>query len=195
MEQDDIALECPGYGVFPRGFAVTRDLRDEIVGEPELLRQPAKTVDDAVRRPERRARADARRDLLVEHPVGEEFRMVWREKVALPSPQTDSELLLARRKIDGADVAHAAQAEKALEHEGAVDRRHRADQPIARLGRRRRRRAGSSCLPDPRRHRPSRPVRPCRSSPSRAGIPRRSARGCRRWRRVSTPARSRPVMS
>ena len=80
VQQHDIALECPVDRVLARGFAIPGDLRDQIVGEPEFLRQRAKPVDDAVGRPERRARADARRDFLVEHPVGEEFGMVGRDE-------------------------------------------------------------------------------------------------------------------
>ena len=57
-------------------------------------------------------------------------------KVALPCAADGGEFcLLAFREVDGADVADAAQAGETFEHDGPVDRRHRADEPIARRGR------------------------------------------------------------
>ncbi len=96
VEQDDIALQAPSR---PSALAPARCCRES--GRSDCWRArisapAAEPVDDAVRRPERRARADARGNLLVEHPVGEEFRVVGRDEGRLALRRRQRRVLPAR---------------------------------------------------------------------------------------------------
>ena len=78
MQQHAVPLQRPVHGVVPRGLAIAGDLRDQIVGQPEPLRQLAKTVTTELVA-QNAAFGQMRANLLVDHPVGEEFRMVQRQ--------------------------------------------------------------------------------------------------------------------
>jgi hypothetical protein len=149
MQQHAVSLQRPFDRVrAPRLAALAGDLRDQVVLEPEALRQRAQAVDYLVRRPARHQRRDARGQLLVEHPVGEELRVVGRDEcrggrvdrqqqaVFVRARQVDVDHVAqsansgdAAQPGDPAQPGHAAQAKR------AVDRRKRADQPGTRAGR------------------------------------------------------------
>ena len=112
-----MTLEGPGDRMRARRGAVARDLGDQVVGKPELLREPAEPIDDAVRGPRCSQRADAGDDLLVDHPVGEEFRMVRRDEGRLARAANAGEPRLIRSgQVEVADIGKAA------------ERRHLAEQ-------------------------------------------------------------------
>ena len=147
MQQHAMPFERPGDRMGAGRRAVAGNLRDQIVGEPEFLGEPAEAVDDAVRRPCGRERTDAGDDLLVDHPVGEEFGMVGRNERRLAGTANRGKArLVLGRKVEMADVGEAAerrnlaerrqvaQQRHALQHRHAVDRGHHPDQRHVRPG-------------------------------------------------------------
>ncbi|WP_245277744.1 hypothetical protein [Mesorhizobium sp. L48C026A00] len=148
MQENAMPFQRPGDRVFLGSAAVAGYLGDQIVGQPEFLHDPAEAVDDAMRGPGCRERTDPRDDLLVDHPVGEEFRMVGRDERCLACAATGLQPLpVVVGKVDMADIGDTAQSGHAVErqqvakpgnatqHDDPVDDSHDPDQ--RRIGRRR----------------------------------------------------------
>ena len=117
------------------------DLGDQVVLQPEPLRQRTHAIHHLVRGPARHQRRDACRQLLVEHPVGEELGMVGGDEGGGGRVHRHQETILVRaRQVDVDDVGqttnagHAvqagyrAQARRAGEAQHPVHRGERAHQ-------------------------------------------------------------------